>query len=193
MNREEAMNTWPDHAGEVLLPVARSVLRSVLAKQALPIVELPDWVHQQGACFVTLTQHGELRGCIGTLIPHRSLYEDVKENVVMAATQDPRFKPLSLSELERTRIELSVLSPVEKLPWMSEEEALKFLRPGVDGVIIECRGRRGTFLPQVWEQLPHPKDFLAHLKNKAGLGTHFWSSDVYLSRYTVNKWKEKGS
>jgi AmmeMemoRadiSam system protein A len=92
--------------------------------------------------------------------------------------------------LEHTQVEVSVLSPMQALTFTSEAEAMAQLRPLVDGVVLEYGRHRGTFLPQVWEQLPTPKQFLAHLKNKAGLPTDFWDTSVRLQRYTVDKWKE---
>ncbi len=143
-----------------------------------------------GATFVTLTQEGRLRGCIGSLEAHRSLDADVRENAKAAAFRDPRFPPLSRDELARTRVEVSLLTPATPIGFTDEEDAIRRLRPGIDGVILEWRGRRGTFLPQVWESLPDPGRFLAHLKQKAGLPADFWAPDVKLYRYEVQKWKE---
>jgi len=114
----------------------------------------------------------------------------VRENAVAAAFRDPRFMPLSLAEFEAIRVEVSLLSPSKPLVVASEEDALAALRPGIDGVVFEYGHYRSTFLPQVWEQLPKPDEFLAHLKRKAGLSMDFWAESVRLSRYTVSKWKE---
>jgi hypothetical protein len=131
-----------------------------------------------------------LRGCIGTLESHRSLLADVKSNAVSAALRDPRFPPLSASEIGITRIEVSLLSPTEPMVFKDEADALAQLRPGVDGVVFEAGHLRSTFLPQVWEQLPTPQLFMAHLKSKAGLPENFWADNIKLSRYTVSKWHE---
>jgi len=143
-----------------------------------------------GACFVTLTQHGQLRGCIGSLQARRSLLADVQANAVAAALQDTRFAPLTLKELPGTDIEVSVLSPMQPMHFTSEADALAQLRPGVDGVVFEFGPYRSTFLPQVWEQLPNVREFMAHLKRKAGLSADFWDADVRLQRYTVHPWHE---
>jgi AmmeMemoRadiSam system protein A len=116
--------------------------------------------------------------------------QDVRANAIAAATHDPRFMPLSVHELARTRIEVSLLSETEPIEFKSEQHALSLLRPGIDGIVLEYGHARGTFLPQVWESLPEPADFMAHLKRKAGLPTSFWHEDIRLSRYTVTKWKE---
>jgi len=143
-----------------------------------------------GACFVTLTEHGHLRGCIGSLQAWRPLLDDVRENAVAAAVRDSRFAPLSAAELPAVRIEVSLLGPSTPMRFRNETDALAQLRPGQDGVILDCDGRCATFLPQVWDELPCPAEFLAQLKRKAGLPAAYWSEHMRLSRYAVQKWKE---
>lgn len=186
----EADAQQPDEEkGEALLKLARAEIAQQFGQAAPSIPDAP-WLAEHGACFVTLTRNGELRGCIGTLQAHRPLGLDVRENALAAAFRDPRFAPLSIAEFDAIRVEVSLLSPSEALVVASEDHALASLRPGVDGVVFEYRYHRSTFLPQVWEQLPDPAEFLAHLKRKAGLPADFWAEDVRLSRYTVSKWKE---
>ncbi len=175
--------------GPILLPIARAAIAGALSVPQTADESAP-WLAQHGACFVTLTQGGELRGCIGTLEAHRPLLADVKSNAVAAALRDPRFLPLEADELGRTRVEVSLLSAPEAMAFSDEADALAQLRPEVDGVIFQYGPYRSTFLPQVWEQLPAPRDFLARLKQKAGLPAHFWAEGIKLSRYTVEKWKE---
>ncbi len=149
-----------------------------------------DWLDAPGATFVTLTKEGRLRGCIGSLEAHRPLREDVEENARAAAFRDPRFPPLLCGELHEVRLEVSVLTPATPMTFGDEAEALRQLRPEVDGVILEYGWHRSTFLPQVWEQLPEPRQFLSQLKQKAGLSGDFWSRDLRLSLYAVEKFKE---
>jgi AmmeMemoRadiSam system protein A len=175
--------------GSTLLKLARSEIASKLGEPAAKPVKAA-WLQEPGASFVTLTRQGELRGCIGTLEAHRPLGVDVRENAVAAAFRDPRFMPLTRGEFDDIRVEVSVLSPTEPLQVKDESAALAVLRPNVDGVVFEYGHYRSTFLPQVWEQLPKPAEFLAHLKRKAGLPVDFWADQVRLSRYTVSKWKE---
>ncbi len=175
--------------GETLLAVARNAIATRLGEPGISHEDHP-WLHDPGATFVTLTQQGMLRGCIGSLEPHRSLLEDVSANAVAAATRDYRFSPLQASELGRTRIEVSLLSVTQPIEFDSQARALEQLRPGEDGLVLQYGQQRGTFLPQVWEQLPRAEDFLAALKHKAGLPADFWSPELQLSRYTVQKWKE---
>jgi AmmeMemoRadiSam system protein A len=178
-----------DERGSTLLAIARGAISSALGAGA-PCRASAAWLEAPGASFVTLRQRGELRGCIGSLQAERSVREDVERNALAAAFRDPRFAPLARAEVAETRIEVSLLSALEPLAAASEREALALLRPGLDGVLLEYGGRRGTFLPQVWEQLREPDDFLAHLRRKAGLPADFWAEELKLSRYTVSKWCE---
>ncbi len=143
-----------------------------------------------GATFVTLHRAGELRGCIGSLEPYRPLEHDVRANALAAAFRDPRFGPVAAHEFEALEIEVSLIGAAQPLAARDEPEAHRRLRPHVDGVILEWRGRRATFLPQVWEQLGRPDDFLRALKRKAGLAADFWAADLRLHRYEVRKFKE---
>jgi len=180
----------PDQRGAVLLPIARAAIARALD---VPFIadESAPWLAEHGACFVTLTQQGDLRGCIGSLQAHQPLLADVKDNAVAAALHDPRFAPLSVPELYATEIEISLLSSTQAMEVRDEADALAQLRPDVDGVIFEYGRYRSTFLPQVWENLAQPRDFLAMLRRKAGLPGDFWAEGVKLSRYTVTKWREK--
>ncbi len=177
--------------GSILLPIARAAICCALHLPQSADESAP-WLKEPGACFVTLTQNGELRGCIGSLQAYRPLLIDVKKNAVSAALHDPRFMPLTAAELDITRIEISLLSPTEPMSFTDEADALSQLRPGTDGIIFEHGRHCSTFLPQVWDQLPDRWQFMAHLKRKAGLPEDFWSEQVRLSRYTVNKYKENG-
>jgi len=187
----ESAPTDPEK-GSTLLKLARAEIGSKLGHEVSPSAQA-GWLDEPGACFVTLTRQGELRGCIGTLEAHRPLGLDVRENAVAAAFRDPRFMPLTRVEFDAIRVEVSLLSPAEILVVASEEHALASLRPGIDGVVFEYAHYRSTFLPQVWEQLPEPAEFMAHLKRKAGVPMAFWAEGVRLSRYTVSKWKESAA
>ena len=206
----------PADAGAILLPLARGAIAARLdptgptgpaapdaARQADPEAAAHSpaetaahaaWLDAPGASFVTLTSGrapgGALRGCIGSLGARRPLREDVEANAVAAALHDPRFAPLTARELDDTVVEVSVLSAPAALPAADEAELLARLRPGVDGVVLSACGRRATFLPQVWEQLPDPADFLARLRRKAGLPADYWGRDVIVETYTVTAWQE---
>ncbi len=183
------MNNTADK-GRLLTTLARGAIAARFG-QALQRPALPEWLYQPGATFVTLTQGGQLRGCMGTLEAHRPLVEDVEQNALASAFGDPRFPPLEENELAHTRVEVSILSAPLPMHFTDEADALAQLRPGVDGLILEAGWHRATFLPQVWEQLPQPREFMAHLKRKAGLAPDYWSKDVRLARYTVEKFKEE--
>lgn len=183
----------PADKGKILLSIARASIAETLELPHPAIDKLVQdntWLQEKAACFVTLTQKGQLRGCIGTLEAHRSLLDDVQHNANAAAFNDTRFSPLGRDELDITEIEISLLSAMQTLTFSDEQDALTQLRPGVDGIVFEFGQHRSTFLPQVWEQLPDTGEFIAHLKNKAGLAPDFWADGVKLYRYTVTKYKE---
>lgn len=175
--------------GLALLIRARNAIVGEFGVAPQPEPDHPS-LQEPGATFVTLMQGGALRGCIGSLEAHRPLADDVKANARFAAFHDPRFAPLTENELAHTRVEVSLLTPAVPMIFRDEADAIRQMQPGVDGMIFECYGRRGTFLPQVWESLPEPRDFFTHLKQKAGFSPDFWSPDVKLYHYEVQKWKE---
>jgi AmmeMemoRadiSam system protein A len=152
------------------------------------IADTPASLLEQGACFVTLNESGQLRGCIGSLEARRPLAVDVCENAYAAAFRDPRFAALTEPELDKLDLSISVLTPARAMQFESEQDLIRQLRPGVDGLILTDAGRRGTFLPSVWEQLPEATDFLRHLKLKAGLPADHWSDGLRVERYTTISW-----
>ena len=176
--------------GTTLLKLARQAIAHRLERGPAPVVPDDPRLHEKGATFITLTRDGELRGCIGSLRRSRQLGEDVIANAVSTAMEDPRFPPLTAGELDAIAIEVSVLSEPEFLDFFGEEELLAQLRPGEDGLIIFSGCRSATFLPQVWEQLPEPRQFMAALKQKARLPVDFWGPNVMIARYQVQKWHE---
>lgn len=178
-----------DPLGLALLAIARNAIEKQFGRNAQTVISHPA-LASPAATFVTLTQNGALRGCIGSLEAYRPLAQDVAENAIAAAFRDPRFSPLGDDELERTRIEVSLLEKPEPLDFKDEADALAQLRPGLDGLILTHGNRRATFLPQVWESLAEPQRFLSQLKLKAGLPAYFWDEDIALARYGVQKWKE---
>ena len=175
-----------DPLGEALLARARNAIADALGQPTGPEPGHAA-LAEPGATFVTLRRDGELRGCVGTLAPQRALEHDVRLHALAAAFHDHRFTPLAAWEFQTLAIEVSLIGPSEPIAAASEDEALNAIEPGVDGVTLEYRGRHATFLPQVWEQLPAPADFLAALKRKAGLPEDFWAEALRLSRYRVRK------
>jgi uncharacterized protein len=188
---------------ELLSPQERSILLQ-LARQAieeavqgkpfspLDLLSLPEMLRQPGASFVTLTMHGELRGCIGALEAYQPLAEDVREHAAGAALQDYRFLPVNEAELKDIEIEISRLTPPQPLKYKTPQELLERLRPGVDGVILRDGLQRSTFLPQVWDKLPDPADFLSHLCAKMGSSPNTWRyRPLQVYTYQVEEFHEE--
>jgi AmmeMemoRadiSam system protein A len=178
--------------GRTLLAIARGAIGAELGLGA-DVAESHEALRRPAATFVTLTQRGDLRGCIGTLEAFRPLGADVRANAVAAAFRDPRFHPLASDEFETIAVEVSLLARPEPVLVVDEAMLVTVLRPGIDGVVIEYGRHRATFLPQVWEALGEPRDFLAALKRKAGLPADFWAADLRLSRYRVRKFAQTSS
>jgi len=186
------MPTTDPRLGHALLTQARKAIADALGVPAPAAADHPD-LDQRGATFVTLTLDGELRGCIGSLNAHRPLGADVRDNAVSAALRDPRFPPLSAEEFAQVRVEVSLLTEPEFMEFRDEADALAQLVPGRDGVIFFNGCQKATFLPQVWEQLPERRQFIAALKQKARLPANFWGPNVMIARYQVQKWHEGAS
>ena len=139
----------------------------------------------QRASFVTLNLDGRLRGCIGSVIAHRQLLSDVAENAYRAAFSDPRFPPLSLEELDRIDVSISILSTPRPLTFDDEADLVRQVRPDQDGLILEDTGRRGLFLPSVWSSITQAEDFIRNLKKKSGLPSDHWSDTIKVNRYVT--------
>jgi len=178
-----------DEHGRALLRLARQAIAQHFGSPP-PVEPQGPWFHELGATFVTITRFGELHGCIGSIEPVRALWKDVVYNAVAAAFRDPRSRPLLRDELDEIRIEVSRLSPLSPMVFQDEDDALAQMRPNEDGIVLVVAGRRATFLPQVWAKLPDRREFMEHLKLKAGLPPGFWSPAVELFRYSLEKWSE---
>ncbi len=178
-----------EQAGSTLVGIARGAIDSGLQNRSFAESNA-SWLAQAGATFVTLTRAGRLRGCVGSLDAVRPLAADVADNARGAAFRDPRFAPLTKEEWPQCRIEVSLLSVPKPLRFADEEDLLSQLQPGEDGVILESGGRRGTFLPQVWESLPAPRSFIRELMKKASLAPDERLARCRVSRYRVVKWSQ---
>jgi AmmeMemoRadiSam system protein B/AmmeMemoRadiSam system protein A len=180
---------YDDIHGRTLLGLARGAVGEALGNGSVAIPEEP-WLKEKRATFVTLNQEGKLRGCIGSLQPTRALGEDVVANAANAALADRRFAPLKPGELAAIEMEVSLLSAPTLVQFADANELIAQLRPRTDGVILAADGKRGTYLPQVWEQIPDPVQFLASLKQKAGIPADTRLTRCQVWRYQVRKWKE---
>jgi AmmeMemoRadiSam system protein A len=156
----------------------------------MPSLNLPGPLTAMGSSFVTLRSDKQLRGCCGTLFANRAVSEDVWRNAWAAAFADPRFSPLEQDEWPDIHIHIAVLSPLETIAVTSEQALLETLRPNVDGLVLERGESRATFLPEVWEQIPDPKEFIRHLKQKAGWPANAWSPLITVRRFTTESFGE---
>jgi uncharacterized protein len=178
-----------EEIGTALLAEARGAIERRLGLHGAPLPIGDAGLARPGATFVTLTRRGHLRGCIGTLSAQRSLREDVRENALAAAFRDPRFPPMLAEEWPEIDVEVSLLGPIHEETCPSRAECLARIGPD-NGVILSSGARRATFLPQVWEQLPDPGNFIDQLLAKAGLSTDRWPADMRLGLFRVEKFKE---
>ncbi len=179
---------------EILSKIAREALEKSVRGEKLPEVKLeklPPSLQADGASFVTLTKNDRLRGCIGTLQAYQPLAEDVQEHAVAAALQDFRFPNVQTAELPQIDIEVSVLSPRQPLHYDGADDLVRKIRPGVDGVVLQDGLRKATFLPQVWEKLPKPEDFLSQLCLKMGTPGDLWrDKPLQVFTYQVQEFHE---
>lgn len=176
-----------------LLRTARAALASRTRRGADPRIDEAGFapsLRSHGAAFVTLTAQGRLRGCIGSLKAHRPLVRDVAENAISAGHADPRFPAVTVDDLDGLRLKIAVLGPTAPMRFETEDDLIAQLRPGEDGLILSDLGRRGTFLPMVWESLPEPAAFLTALKRKAGLAHDHWSPSLQVLRYRAESFAE---
>ncbi len=192
---------------ELLVPTERRLLLDIAA-EAIAVVlrtgrrepvtglaefqQLPAALQEPGATFVTLRREQRLLGCVGTMEAYQPLAVDVAVHAVAAAFDDPRVPAVTAADFAAMSIHVSLLGPLEALGAGSLGELLDALRAGVDGLLVQALGRRATFLPSVWEQLPDPEQFVAALWRKAGLPPGHWTHDLVVSRYVVEEFGDEG-
>ena len=189
--------TLTERQGQALLCLARSVIASRLAVDEETTCDgallAESALQEHRGVFVTLTIGGQLRGCIGSLGAASSIVDGVRENAINAAFGDPRFPSLSIDEYGSIEIEVSVLTEPQPLDYTGGDDLVAKLRPDIDGVIISKGSARATFLPQVWEQLPQPENFLNHLCQKATLPMNAWrDGTLTVEIYNVQYFHEIG-
>jgi len=197
-NKDNTSAQFSQAQGQVLVKLARKTIMDKLGVDTSGPVsqDLLSGLKDEGfrvhcGTFVTLNIKGQLRGCIGSLTSTETVTEGVSRNALNAAFHDPRFSPLSKEELARTEIEVSILTKPQPLVFRNGQDLIKKLRAHIDGVIIRKGLARATFLPQVWEQLPRPEEFLSRLCMKAGLPSHAWeNSELEVLTYQVQYFEE---
>lgn len=180
---------------QIVLQIAKNAILTrfndeyILNREEL--LENYPFLNSDGATFITLHYDGQLRGCIGSIIAHRALIEDIIHNSLSSAFNDSRFKPLTPDELSHITLEVSLLSEPKLLEYRDYNDLQNKIQPNIDGLILKYNGYQGTFLPQVWEQLPSPKEFLDHLSIKAGANPSIYTNHPIIYRYQVDAIEEK--
>ena len=152
--------------------------------------EFGDVLFNRGASFVTLEKNGNLRGCIGSLLPENAIAIDLANNAFAAAMNDPRFKPVTQDELKDIDFSISLLTNFEKIEFNSADDLLSKIQPHIDGLLIKDGKRQGLFLPAVWEKIPDSQEFLTELKIKAGLSPSHWSESIEVFRFRTVEIKD---
>jgi len=189
-------SNYNDNQRKTMLDIAyQSILHGLKTNSALVLdpLEFEPELQKQRACFVTLNKNEKLRGCIGHLEAIQPLIADVATNSYSAAFQDPRFSPVTPDEITKLVIHISILTPAVKMTFENENELLAKLRPGIDGLILQEKHHKGTFLPAVWESLPEPASFLNQLKVKAGLSMNYWSNTLEVLQYETESFARQPS
>ena len=198
-NKPDPSAKFTEEQGQILVKLARHTIMDKLGRKLSDSESdtdtraLPDeGFNSYGGTFVTLKIKGQLRGCIGNLTSTETVWDGIKRNAISAAFHDPRFSPLTAKELDQTEIEVSILTEPRPLQYRNGHDLTRKLRANVDGVIIRRGHASATFLPQVWEQLPQPEEFLSHLCMKAGLASDAWKDpEVEVLTYQVQYFEEK--
>ncbi len=181
---------------EVLLKLARASIAEALgidyAIEWAEIIKQNGWLNDKGACFVTLSigEHKQLRGCIGSIVAHRPLFEDLIHNARAAALDDPRFLPLDSKEFDQIEIEVSLLTPPQEVEYERIDDLKSKIRVGIDGIILKYGAHQATYLPQVWEQLPDFESFFKNLCMKAGIHTECLLLHPQIFTYQVEEFSE---
>ena len=177
----------------VILDIAKHAIQdgfnhtSTIDRKAL--LELYPEFAKPKATFVTLKLDNQLRGCIGSLIAHRAFLDDLIHNAQAAAFEDPRFYELTFEEFEKVKIEISILTTPVEIKYTDIDDLKSKIKPNVHGVIIQKDGRRSTFLPQVWEQLPTFEEFFSHLCHKGNFEVNCLEFHPQIFTYEVKKIK----
>ena len=177
----------------IIKDLVKSAIQSKLTNKQLIskydcVKDYPEFVLAK-ATFITLKKQGRLRGCIGSLVAHREFYNDLVINAQKAAFEDPRFKPLSIEELDDTSIEISILSEAKLQKYSNIDDLKSKVNVGVDGIILKYKDKQATFLPQVWDDIPNFEDFFAQLSRKGGFDISCLNDGALVYKYQVEKIK----
>ncbi len=179
----------------IILQIAKDAIKEAILNKKIinkdKLIASHPWLKEKGAVFVTINEFNALRGCIGSIIAHRSLIDDIIENAKAAALNDPRFKPISKEELDNLEVEVSILTPPKLLPYKDIDDLRAKIRPGIDGVILSLNGHQATYLPSVWEQVRNFDEFFSSLCVKAGLHPRCLEQHPTIYTYEAIKVKDE--
>lgn len=184
-------NYIKEYFSNTVIDICQKSIMSGLQLGDFSEIQAPCVFEEAAAVFVTLTIHGVLRGCVGSVIPHRTLMKDLRENAHSAAFKDTRFEPLTKEEFPYIDIEVSLLSYPEKIEFSTEDELLNKIIPFKDGIIIRDGEYQSVYLPEVWDDLPDKRDFLKSLKLKAGMEEDYFSDTLHAFRFRTVKIKQE--
>ena len=178
------------YCSRFMIDLVKVVINSAFERDKNITINYPQVFDEYGASFVTLEKHDQLRGCIGSIIAHQPLINDLVNNTRNAAFKDFRFKPVSQDEVKDLRVAVSILTNPIKMDFKDEKDLLKKIKPKKDGIIIKDGEHQAVYLPSVWEQLPDKKEFLNSLKLKAGLKEDYFSDNFEAYRFETTYIKE---
>ncbi len=180
---------------KLILDIAKAAIKEAVLKKPVikkeEIIKNNPWLLEKGAVFVTINEFNQLRGCIGSIIAHQSLIDDIIHNAKAAALNDPRFTPVTPQELDKLEIEVSILTPPKPLPYSNVEDLRQKIKPGIHGVILHYNGYQATYLPSVWEQIPNFDLFFSSLCQKAGMMPNCLSLHPQIYVYEAIKIKDE--
>ena len=172
---------------DLVINICKESINAGLENKKYSPENYPCVLEEYGASFITIELNGDLRGCIGSIIAHRPLIQDLIKNAHSAAFADPRFFPLTQDEFQNIKISVSLLTKPQKMSFENEADLLWQIKPYEDGLIIREGAKQGVFLPVVWEELPDKQEFLNHLKLKAGLDRNYFSNTIEVFKFKAVK------
>ncbi|MFV0626825.1 MAG: AmmeMemoRadiSam system protein B [Alphaproteobacteria bacterium] len=189
----KSLQEYTEKYGQELLSIAKISLEDAVLREEKFRPSRKDYseaLFDKGASFVTIEKNGELRGCVGTIIPYQAVSLDVASSAFNAAREDKRFDKVSNNELTNIKITISLLTNLERIRYVDEKDLLSKIEQNSDGIVIREGDRQGLFLPSVWKEFKTTKEFLDALKLKTGMSPSYWSNRIKVYRFKTVEVKE---